>query len=718
MAPARLRRLTYHPRVPETRFFTCNLCEAMCGLRLEVEGDRVTSVRGDDDDPLSRGHICPKAHGLRELHEDPDRVRVPRIREGSKWRDASWDEAMDLAATRLRAIRARHGKDAVALYVGNPAVHSHRGSMAALVYAAALSTRNRYDPNSQDSAPRLFACMQVYGDALAMGVPDFERIDYLLMLGANPAASNGSMMGLGNPKARFAAIRERGGKIVLVDPRRTESAAWCTSHHFIRPGGDAALLLAMLHTIFAEELESKDLAKSCAGAQDLRGLCNDFSPERVAPAIGIDAAAIRAMARELATTERAAVYARVGVCQNAFGPVASWLVEALNLVTGHFDRAGGIVFPKAAADVAPLARKLVGNHHGRWRSRVRKLPELLGALPSGAMAEEMETPGDGQIRALVCVAGNPVSSTPNGPRLERAIEKLDFVVAVDFYVNETSRHAHVILPPKHVFESGYYDLVLSRFAVRNAAKYSPPIVSSKNDARDDWEIATELAARLRGPKSALARRAVLRAMRNLPERALDVMLRTGPYRLSLRELERAEHGLDFGPLEAGGAKRIFHEDGRARLAPAALAVDVPRVRAWIDAQRADDLLLIGRRHLRSNNSWLHNVRSLAKGPDRARLFVHPEDARRLRLDDGCRARVASRAGSASVLVEITDEVMPGVVSLPHGFGHQAAAETLRVAGALPGTSANVLTDDQRLEPVIGNSILTGLAITIEREDPA
>jgi anaerobic selenocysteine-containing dehydrogenase len=689
----------------------------MCGLRVEVDGDRVTSVRGDDDDVLSRGHICPKAHGLRELYEDPDRVRTPRIRDGDRFRDASWDEAMDLVATRLRAIRREHGKDAIALYIGNPAVHSHRASMATILLTAAIGTKNRYDPNSQDSAPRLFACMQVYGDALAMGVPDFERIDYLLMLGANPAASNGSMLGLGNPKARFAAIRERGGKVVLVDPRRTESAAWSTSHHFIRPGGDAALLLALLHVVFADRLEARELAHTCAGLDDLRACCKDFSPERVAPAIGVEAETIRGIARDLATTARAAVYARVGVCQNAFGPVASWLVEALNLVTGHFDRPGGIVFPKAAADVAPLARKLVGNHYGRWRSRVRELPEFLGAIPSAAMAEEMETPGDGQIRALVCVAGNPVCSTPNGPRLERAIQKLDFVVAVDFYVSETSRHAHVILPPKHVFETGNYDLVLSRFAARNGAKYSPPIVDSHDDARDDWAIATELAARLRGPKSALARRAFLRATRELPERAIDVMLRTGPYRLSLRDVERAEHGLDFGPLEAGGAKRIFHEDGRAHLAPSPLVADVPRVGAWVDAQTRsrDEIVLIGRRHLRSNNSWLHNVRSLAKGPDRARLFVHPDDARRLALEDGCRARVASRAGSASVIVTITDEVMPGVVSLPHGFGHQAAADTLRVAGALPGASANALTDDQRVEPVIGNSILNGVAVTIERE---
>jgi anaerobic selenocysteine-containing dehydrogenase len=699
----------------ETRFFTCNLCEAMCGLRLGVDGERVTSVRGDEEDALSRGHVCPKAQGLRELFEDPDRVRAPRVREGGAWRDASWDEAMQRVGTSLRAIRKRHGKDAVALYIGNPSVHSHGSSMAAQLLATSLGTRNRFDPNSQDGNPRLFACMQVYGDALSMAVPDLERTDYLLMLGANPAASNGSMMGLGSPKSRFAAIRERGGRIVLVDPRRTETAAWATSHHFIRPGGDAALLLALLHVVFAEGGVAPGVERACAGLEDLRAICKQFSPERVAPAIAIDAAVIRGIARDLATETRAAVYARVGVCQNAFGPVASWLVEALNLVTGHFDREGGTMFPMAAADVAPRGRRRVGNNWGRWRSRVRKLPELLGALPSAAMAEEMETPGRGQIRALVCFAGNPVSSTPNGPRLERAIAKLDFVVGIDFYVNETTRHAHVLLPPKHVFETGSYDLLLSRFSVRNVAKYSPPIVSTKDDTRDDWSIACEIAARLRAPNVAPLRRALLRAARGAPERVVDLLLRTGPYRLRLHELARAEHGIDFGPLERSTERRVFTRDGRPRLAPAPLVLDVPRVSEWVDAHAGKNggLVLIGRRHLRSNNSWLHNLRALAKGPDRARLMVHPSDAARLSLRDGGRARIRSRAGEASVRVTVTDDVMPGVVSLPHGFGQSAVAGTLRVAGALPGASANALTDEELVEPVIGTSILNGVPVTIE-----
>jgi anaerobic selenocysteine-containing dehydrogenase len=371
------------------------------------------------------------------------------------------------------------------------------------------------------------------------------------------------------------------------------------------------------------------------------------------------------------------------------------------------------MFPTAAADVAPIGRKVVGNHWGRWRSRVRGLPEFLGALPSAAMAEEMETPGKGQIRALVCIAGNPVSSTPNGARLERAIQKLDFVLGIDFYVNETTRHAHVMLPPKHVFETGNYDLILSRFSVRNVAKYSAPIVKTSDDTRDDWAIATEIAARLHA--GALQKPAV-RALASVPERLVDVLLRTGPRRISLRELARAEHGIDFGPLERTTTKRIFTSDGRIDLAPKALAADIPRVSRWVDGfGRKNAMVLIGRRHLRSNNSWMHNVRSLAKGPDRARLMIHPLDAARLSLEEGSAARIKSRAGEATVLVTVTDEIMPGVVSLPHGFGHQAASETLRVAGALPGASANVLTDEQFVEPVIGTSILNGVPVSIEPE---
>ncbi len=678
----------------------------MCGLRVTLEGARVTKIRGDKDDVLSAGHLCPKAIGLGELLHDPDRVRTPLRREGSAFAPVSWNEAMGDVATKLRRIRDAHGPDAVGLYIGNPCVHSHRSGLASQVLGLALGTKNRFDPNSQDSNPRLFACMQVHGDALAMAVPDLTRTRHVLMLGANPAASCGSQMALGDPKARFKDIRARGGKIVLVDPRRTESADWCDEHHFIRPGGDAALLLALLHVLVRERaIDVRAIDAIATGREEITRLARPFSPERVGPVIGIAAREIERMARELAAEPMGSVYARVGVCQNEFGPLAAWLVEAINVLLGRFDREGGVILPTPAADVAPLGRLLIGNHHGRWRSRVRGLPEMLGAIPSATMAEEMETPGDGQIRALVVLAGNPVASTPNGERLARAIANLELVVCIDYYVQETAQLAHYVLPSQHVFETGNFDLVLARFAVRNVAKYSPPIVRTDEATRDDFDIAQELAARVllgRPLPESIARR--LRAM---PERVIDWLLRAGPHRLTLDALAKAEHGIDLGPIEPSEARHAR----RHALAPEALVRDVPRLEAWVERGPGDGLVLIGRRHLRSNNSWMHNLPVLAKGPDRARLLVHPDDAASIG-PTGTEVRVTSRAGSVTATLETSDAMMRGVVSLPHGFGQSAVQGTLRVAGALPGPSANSLTDELVVEPVLGTSILNGVPVAL------
>ncbi|MEO8553156.1 MAG: molybdopterin-dependent oxidoreductase, partial [Kofleriaceae bacterium] len=675
------------------RLVACNLCEASCGLRVDVDGHHVSGVRGDPDDPHSRGHLCPKAVGLAQLLADPDRVRHPLIREGERFRRATWDEALDRAAAPLRELRARHGADAVAIYVGNPVVHAHGSALASQLLTMAIGSKNRFDPNSQDSNPRTFACMQVYGDPLAMPVPDLDRTDFLLILGANPVVSKGSMMVAGDVEGRLAAIRARGGAIVVVDPRRTETAKIASEHHFIRPGGDAALLLAILHVVFGEALVSAPHGDRLA---ELRGAVAAFPPERVAPAIGMTAPVIRSLARRLATARTGCVYARVGVCQNEFGPVASWLVEVTNVVTGRLGAIGGAMFPTPAADVATLGRILIGNRWGRWRSRVRGLPEYLGALPSATIAEEIETPGPGQIKALVVIAGNPVMSTPAGERLGRLLPRLEHVVAIDYYLNETTRHAHVLLPPRHVFETGNFELILHRFGVRNGARYSPAILATPDDTRADWEIATELALRLRAPRR--AHHFARRLARDLPDRIVDTLLRLGPYRLSLAALRAQPHGVDLGPLVPG----VRIRRGRANLAPGVFLADLPRLGAWIDA-RAAALVLIGRRDLRSNNSWMHNLAALAKGPDRATLHVHPDDATRLGLVDGGRARVRSSAGELEAPVVVTAEVMPGVVSFPHGFGHQAAARTLAIAAALPGASANAITDARRVEPILGTS---------------
>ncbi len=701
------------------KLFTCNLCEAMCGVRVAMDGERVTGIRGDAADVFSRGHICPKANALRELLEDPDRLRHPVRRTSSGWERIGWDDALDLAVRGVRDVRRRHGRDAVAFYFGNPTVHSHRASFGTQALAAALGTKNRFDANSQDSNPRLFACMLVYGDALSIPVADVDRTEHMLLFGANPAASNGSMMALGDVRARMQGIRARGGKVVLFDPRRTETAAWSTAHHFVRPGGDAALLFAMLDVVFREaRLDLPALRSRASGVDALRALAARFPPERVAAAVGVRAETIRAVALEFAAADRACAYGRIGTCQNLFGPVASWLIEALNVVTGHLDREGCMMFPTGPIDIGPLGRALVGNHWGRWRSRVRGLPEFLGALPSAVMAEEMETPGDGQIRAFVCFAGNPVLSTPNGERLGRALAGLEHVVAVDLFLNETSRHAHLVLPPRHVFETGNFDLVLSRFTVRNVAKYSPPILRTDDDTRDDWDIMGSLALGIAGPAGRVARRLWRRASASLPERAIDALLRTGPYGLSLARLREAEHGIDLGPLVPSRGAHLRTPDGRVRLAPDALVADVDRLDRWVDDARDAGLVLIGRRHLRSNNSWLHNARSLVKGPDRSMLMMHPDDAKRLGLADGARVRVRSRVGEVEVVLAVTDDMMPGVVSLPHGFGHAAARATLRVAGALPGPNANALTDELLVEPVIGTSVLNGVPVVVEQAKAA
>lgn len=700
---------------------TCNLCEALCGLTVTVDAGRITDIRGDRDDPFSRGHMCPKGHALKELYEDPDRLRAPMRRTANGWTEVSWDDAFDEAATRLDAIRGAHGRDAIGVYVGNPSVHNHGATLALPGFLGALRTRNRFDANSQDANPKLLACMLMYGDQFALTVPDVDRTEFLLMLGANPAASNGSLMGLGDVRGRLKGLRARGARFVLVDPRRTETAAWATEHHFIRPGGDAALLLALLQTIFAEGLARRaEIATAARGLDALQDAVSRFTPERVSGAVGIAPAVIRGIARGFATARRAVAYGRVGVCQNEFGTTASALIEALNVVTGNFDRPGGAMFNTPAVDLAGLGRALVGNRYDRWRSRVRRAPEFAGNLPASVIAEEIETPGAGQIRAFVTVAGNPVSSTPESARLDRALASLDFMVAVDPYINETTRHANLILPPVHYFERSHYDLVFSAFAVRHVAKHSLPIFPKPANGRTDWEILYELGMRLGGmrlgPRAAntAARLAWRAGYTPDPDRALDLALRAGPHRLSLRHLRANPHGVDLGPLTPAARTRVRTPDRKVDLLPALIRDDLPRVAAWIDAPRAEGpLRLIGRRHVRSNNSWLHNCPSLVKGAARTDLFLHPDDAARMGIADGALVRVTSAVGEVRARAALRDEVMPGVVSLPHGFGQSLARDTLRVAGAIDAPNANALNDTRYLDPLSGTAALNGVRVTVE-----
>jgi len=695
----------------------------MCGIVVTTDGPRVTDIRGDPDDPFSKGHICPKAVALQDIHDDPDRLRRPLRRVGDTWTEVSWDEALNEVATRLKEVQAAHGSDAVATYLGNPTVHSSGAMLFAPDLARALRTKNRYSATSVDQLPHHVAAMLMFGHALLIPIPDIDHTQHLLMFGANPAASNGSLMTAPGVTDRIRAIRDRGGRVVLIDPRRTETAALVDAHHFIRPGADAFLLLAMLHVILADGLARTDQYSAfLTGFEELRAVVLRFPPERVAGRTGIDAATIRLLARDFASAPRAVAYGRVGVSMQEYGGLACWLISALNVITGRLDVTGGAMFTRPAIDILKAdQRSPDGVRFGRWKSRVRGLPEFAGELPVAALAEEIETPGPGQIRALLTHAGNPVLSTPNGPRLAEAIAGLEFYVAIDFYLNETTRHAHMILPPTFALERDHYDLVFHTLAVRNTAKYSVPVFPRPADARHDWEILNELTWRMRGTTVARAKAIALSLL--TPRRMLDIGLRQGPYGagfapfasgLRMATLESAPHGIDLGPLQPALPARLRTADRRLHLAPELLVNDIARLEAALDDNMpvTDTLSLIGRRALRSNNSWMHNSERLVRGRNRCTLQIHPIDAAARTLLDGDSVRVASRVGSVVVPVEITNSVMPGVVSLPHGWGHGKRGTRLTIANTHAGVSINDLTDDQRIDVLTGNAGFSGVPVQV------
>ena len=708
-----------------THYRACNLCEAICGIQIEVREGRVASIRGDREDSFSRGHICPKAVALQDIHEDPDRLRHPlrRTKDGG-WERIGWREAYDEVAARLRAIQREHGRDAVATYLGNPNVHNLGSMLFGPPLWRGLRTKNRFSATSVDQLPHHVAATLMFGHKLLLPVPDLDRTAFLLVLGANPAVSNGSMMTAPGMLRRLEELRKRGGRLVVVDPRRTETARLADRHHFIRPGADALLLMAVLHVVLSEGLERLDrLAEICDSLDTVRSLVADFSPEQVAPATGIAAEEIRSLAREFAAAPTAVCYGRLGVSTQVFGGLCQWLVNVLNIVTGNLDNPGGAMFTKAAVDlVATTGRGRLGT----WKSRVRGLPEYGGELPVAALAEEILSEGPGQIRGLLTVAGNPVLSTPNGVQLERALETLDFMVAIDLYLNETTRHAHIILPPTSALEHDHYDLVFNLLAVRNTAKYSPALFSPGPDTRHEWQIFSELDRRL--GDGSLKRRLTRWFNAKLgPRGLLDLGLRFGPYGtglrafgggLSLGRLERSVHGLDLGALKPCLPGRLRTGDRRIELAPQELANDVPRLLKGLEdsadaAGDRDSLLLIGRRQVRSNNSWMHNFPRLMRGKERCTLLMHPDDASRLGVGASERVRLVSRVGRIEVPLELSDEMMPGVVSLPHGWGHHRSGTRLATAEKTPGASLNDLTDDQRVDPVCGSAVLSGVPVRVE-----
>lgn len=714
---------------------TCHLCEAMCGVEIRHRGREIVSIRGDEADPFSRGHICPKALALKDVHEDPDRLRRPVRREGDTWREISWDEALDETANRLLAVQRAHGSEAVASYFGNPQVHSYSGLMGGARLLRALRSRNRYSATSVDQLPHHLVSWLMYGHQLMIPIPDLDRTQFLLVLGANPVVSNGSLMTAPDVARRLKDLRARGGRLVVIDPRRTETAALADTHLFVRPGSDALLLLALLQVIFAEGLAAPGrLADSLVGLEVLRTICEEWTPERVAGPTGIDAAHIRHLARQFAASPAAVCYGRMGVSTQAFGALSQWLIQLLNIVTGNLDREGGAMFTSPALDTR---RSGVGfgtpGSFAKRKTRVRGLPEFSGEYPVAALAEEILTPGKGQIRGLVTAAGNPVLSTPNGSQLSAALPQLEFMVSIDFYINETTRHAHLILPPTFALERDHFDLVFHMLAIRNTVKYCEPLFPRQADQRHDWEICEALASRLESLDPARRPPALARlASRWLtPKRSIALGIRTGERGagwnplsagLTLGRIAHEPHGIDLGPLQPCLPQRLWSRDKRIDLVPALLRDDLRRLAAtFTDApaetpREADQMSLIGRRDLRTNNSWLHNSQRMVKGPVRCTLQIHPTDATSRSLTDGAMANVRSRTGTVRVPVEVTDEVMPGVVSLPHGWGHDLPGVQLRVARNHAGVSANDLTDERCIDELSGNAALNGVAVWVTADN--
>ncbi|MEW2382786.1 molybdopterin-dependent oxidoreductase [Micromonospora sp. NPDC047707] len=729
-----------------TAYRTCPLCEATCGLALTITGDRVTHARGDHDHVFSHGFVCPKGAAFPQLLADPDRLRRPLLRVDGTLREVGWEQAFAAVAAGLAAARSG-GRDAVAVYLGNPNVHTMAGGLHVGPLVRALGTRNVYSASTVDQMPKHVSSGYLYGDPNAIPVPDLDRTDLLVLLGANPFESNGSLCTAPDFPGRLRALQARGGRFLVVDPRRTRTAAAADEHLPIRPGTDALLLFAVVHTLFDEDLVRLGrLAEHVTGVDAVRDLAGAFAAERVADRCAVPAPRIRQLARELAAAPAAAVYGRIGTCTVAFGTLTSWLVDVVNVLTGNLDRPGGAMFPLAAHQRPRAAGPGRGFRTGRWTSRVRRLPEVKGELPVATLADEIETPGEGQVRALITIAGNPVLSTANSRRLDRALASLDFMVSVDPYLNETTRHADVVLPPPDAARTGHYDFAFLTLAVRNVASYSPPALPPEADSLDECDILArltliaagrgadadpaELHEHLLGQTLADAAEtsgrpaAQLRALvtgDRPAERLLDARLRLGAYGdqfgarpdgLSLARLLDHPHGVDLGPLRPRLPEVLRTASGTVELCPSPIAADVARLRAARDAP-PDGFVLVGRRHLRSNNSWMHNVPALVKGRDRCTLQVHPEDATRLGLDAGDAARVSSRVGSVVVPVELTADTMPGVVSMPHGWGHDLPGTRQSVARAHAGVNSNVLTDEAAVDPLSGNVVLNGIPVRVE-----
>lgn len=746
-----------------THFRTCNLCEAMCGIAIQVENNEITSIKGDPDDPFSKGHICPKALALKDIQSDPDRLKQPLMKTKKGWKEISWNRAFDLVANKAKDTQRTYGKNALGAYFGNPNAHHHGNVLFLLPFIQSLKTKNRFSATSNDQLPHMQANLELFGNQYLFPVPDIDHMDLFILLGSNPAASNGSLMSVPDYTARLKRISQR-GEAILIDPRKTETAKACSQHLFIKPGTDAFLLLGILHTLFAENLiETGRLHPHMEGIAEIQLICAEFPPEHVSHITGISSKKIIELASKLATTPRACLFGRMGTSTQEFGGLATWLIYVINALTNHLDERGGLMFTKPAADMIEISDWLGQKGHINRYKSVSGLPEFGGELPASAMADQILLESDEQVRMMFVVAGNPILSSSNSQRLDEAFKSLDFMVSIDFYLNETSRHADIILPPTAALEQSHYDLVFNLLSVRNVAKYSPALFENEKNTRHDWQILLELKRRLENVDF-LSRTKELGAYHLLkrmgPDGILDLILRTGPYGtqfpgtsqtgrflvdaiqgilpskhplkkildlspygtpnrslskgLCLSSLLNYPHGIDLGPLQSRLPERLYTPRKRIRLAPISYLKDMARLRHAMARTSSTELLLIGRRHVRSNNSWLHNSQRLVKGKNRCTLMIHPDDAKKAKLNNGDTALIKSRVGMLHIETQITEDMMQGVISIPHGWGHSMPNTQLQIAAKYPGVNLNTLSDDQFVDKLTGTAVFNGIPVTLTK----
>jgi len=692
---------------------TCNLCEAMCGLEITHNRGKILSIKGDKEDPFSKGYICPKAVALQDIHADPDRIKKPLKKTNTGWKEISWKEAFDLVETGLKKVQNKYGNDAVAIYQGNPSVHNIGMMLFSSPFFKSLRTKNRFSATSVDQLPHHFASQFMFGHSFLLPVPDINRTQYFLVLGANPIVSNGSIMSASGMPDKIKALQERGGKMVVIDPRKTETAQKGDRHVFIKPGTDVFFLAAILHVLFQNDLIALDkLPDWIKGTDELDGIFNRFNPEKVVEITGIPSNSTITIAREFASASSAVCYGRLGVSTQLHGTLCQWLINLINIVTGNFDREGGAMFSNPAIDIVKFSgpNGTVGKYN-RWQSRVRGLPEFGGQLPVATLAEECLTEGEGQIKSLITSAGNPVLSTPNGRQLEKALTTIDFMVSIDIYINETTRFADVILPPATGLETEHYDLAFHGLAVHNTAKYSPALFKPVSGAKYDWEIYKELTKRMKTRSSFTGK---VTDLFTTPERLLNHGLKKGIYPLNLRKLKQFPHGIDLGPLMPVFPESLYTQDKKLHLVPKILIDGFHKLSLEQVNNFNGALSMIGRRHLRSNNTWMHNSLRLVKGPVRCTVLIHPDDAEKRNIKNGNKIKIKALKTQYEIelVSEITDEIMPGVVSIPHGWGHNRKGTRWKIAEDHAGVSINDLTDHEMVDTLSGNAAFNGVPVEI------